>query len=113
MPFPNMQDAFADWTLSTKFAIVEKSVVDFEVKETQLEYNIQGLFYPMKPQEILLKPEGQRTWKWWTLITLKLLKLDDIITDMDGKKYRVMAKYDYSNTGNFYQYELTQAFTNK
>jgi hypothetical protein len=115
MAFPNMADAFRDWTISTKFAYIEKEVSDFEVKETQLVYNLQGLFQPATPQAIALKPEGQRTWKWWSLITeykekcCRKLKLDDIIVDEAGKQYRVMAIYDWHIAG-FYACDLTEAY---
>jgi len=110
MPFPDMSDAFLDWQSSVKFSLVTKEVDDFEIKETLEEYNFMGLFYPSTPQQIALKPEGQRTWKWWSLITQKKLNLDDIVKDINTTEYRVMSVYNWSQAG-FYQYELTEKYT--
>jgi hypothetical protein len=109
MSFPNMLDAFRDWQNNAKFTIVTKDVVDFQTEEVLAEYNFDGLFYPKQAREIALKPEGQRTWRWWSMVTSKDLELDTIVKDVNGKQFRVMASTNYSIAG-FYDYDLTEDF---
>ena len=111
MPIPDMSEALFDWETSVLFSLVTKTVVDFEVSEAAaINVTFLGVYYPMKPTQIALKPEGQRTWQWWTMITTKQLSLDDIIVDPNSVDFRVMVKKDYSQSG-FYEYELTEKFS--
>lgn len=109
--FPDLSEAFGDWEDGTRFQKVTKTVVDYEVTEETKEADFYGFFSPMKPQAIQFKPEGQRQWRWWDMLSVKELALDDIIRDV-GKnlKYRVVSKADYMNLGGYYAYELTEAF---
>jgi hypothetical protein len=109
MSFPNMTEAFHDWETNVRFYKITKTLNDFEVSETSETEIFCGEFYPLSTQEIQFKPEGQRQWKWWALITEKLLVLDDIVRDEAKKEYRVMGTKDWGVAG-FYEYELTESF---
>lgn len=122
MSFPDVSGAFWGWSVKSLFISVQKVAVDFEVVENlgsppfdfggygQGNYAaliFVGVLEPLPDRKLMIKPEGQRTWKWWTLWTKKPLELDDIIVDKPGRIYRVMSQSDWSS-GRYYQYDLTE-----
>lgn len=87
---------------------VTKAVANHEVIETLASAEaFEGLFAPMPAHKLMVKPEGQRSFKWWTLTTPKTLALDDIVQDHDGRQFRVMAVADWGQAG-FFVYDLTE-----
>ena len=108
MSFPDVSEAFSDWTSNITLEVVMKRVEDFEVAEENLnKLFIDGVLEPMPKRELLIKPEGQRQWGWWTFWTLQYLDLDTILKDNEGKTYRVMSSQDWANSGH-YVYDLAQ-----
>ncbi len=108
MSFPNVADAFWDWTNGITFKLVTTTVADFEVTETPVQdVSFDGVLEPTPPQKLLVKPEGQRSWKWYTLWTTFNLKDGQIVQDEQNKQYRVMSRGDWRNGGH-QQYELVQ-----
>lgn len=110
MSFPNVADVLSEWSAPQQFQIVTKAAVDFELQETQAEgVTFPAILQPLPPQALRIKPEGQRTWKWWTMWTTTSLVLDDVIVDQEGKRYRVMSVQDWvSGGGGYKQYDLTE-----
>lgn len=110
--FPNMQDAFLDWQTRSTFSVVTKSLSNYQVSESKgAETSFDGLLYPQSAQQLAIKPEGQRTWKWWALISSKALALDTVIKDASSKEFRVMSVRDFSMAG-FYEYDLVENYAN-
>lgn len=127
MSFPLMSEAFADWTVTSTFLAVVKEVIDFRVVETiggvpyggggygmgpyggavDLSGVFEGVLQPLPDRRLLIKPEGQRTWKWWTLWARKALVLDDVVVDKEGLSYRIMSVKDWSNS-DYFEYDLTE-----
>lgn len=108
--FPDMGEAFQEWSDATTFLVITKSLVDGDLVETPgTETAFDMLLYPMKAQQVAMKPEGQRSWRWMTGVSAYQLKIDDIVKDEDGVKYRVAGIEPYVKAG-FYVYELTEAF---
>ena len=106
--FPDMSDVLSGFSETIKFAVVSKAIVDYEVSETKssIEY-FTGVKQPLSAQKLRVKPEGQRTWRWWTMWSTKQLKLDDIIKDNCNREYRVMESSDWREAGHFV-YELIE-----
>jgi len=105
---PDMSDAISGFAEDIQFAVNSKTVVDYEVVESRSSVEwTDGSLQPLPPQELRIKPEGQRTWKWWLMYTTKSLKLDDILQDNCRRQYRVMEKTDW-NAAGFYVYQLTE-----
>lgn len=111
MSFPDVSGALEGMT-ETLCLVQETQVVqDYEIIEPISEdFYFEGVLQPMKPQRLLLKPEGQRNWRWWELWTELDLKINDIVIDPEGVRFRVTARTPWFNAG-YYQYELTEATT--
>lgn len=110
MTWATMDEAFWDWTNAVNFQVVQKAVADYEATEAPIILeSFDGVLEPVHPRALLVKPEGQRVWKWWQMWSTKNLELNAIIQDQTGKQYRVMSTSDWNmGGGNYKQYELVQ-----
>ena len=106
--FLNMGTAMWGLRRAQHFKRVSRTPVDFEAKETfDPPKQFDGILAPLKAQRLLIKPEGERSWKWFTLFTKLELNLGDVVEAVDGKTYQVMLKEDWSDAG-FFAYEITE-----
>lgn len=108
---PDVSGAMLNWFQKMEFSVLTKTVENFTVNEAQVVYETKGVIQPMKAEELKIKPEGERSWKWWKLHCLPNLELktDDVVTYL-AVQYRVMSKNDYSLYG-YYEYDLVEDFT--
>lgn len=99
---PDVSTALDDWYQIMTFGIITKVVSDFQVIESVVDTIFMGVWQPLTGRHLMMKPEGQRQWNWFSLLSQKELhlKIDDIIIYL-GKQYRVMASKDYE----LYQYQ--------
>ena len=107
---PSMATTIMGWEETMQFTIVNKTPVDHELIETSKTPVIlwfEGNVQPIHPKELLVKPEGERKFKWWHMFTDMELEVDDIITDRNGNQYRVMASSDWSQAG-YQDYQLIE-----
>ena len=97
---PNVADVLPDWFQDLRFDIITKALVNYEVEEVIVPVATQGVRQPMSAQQIAIKPEGQRAWKWETIHCLPdvPLKIDDVVV-FGNQRYRVMQKWDWSEYG--------------
>lgn len=107
---PNLAPAMAGFFQNMTFVRVQKRNVSGLVQEVDVPVSARAVRVPMKAQEVALKPEGQRTWKWEKLYASPELILgpDDIVK-FDGQPYRVMGKHDWKEYA-FVEYDLAQDF---
>jgi hypothetical protein len=107
---PQMGSAVSAWMQPLKFTLVGKQIVDHIETENYVEKNTFGFRAPLKPQELAIKPEGQRAWRWEHVIALPscVLSVDDIIVFND-LRYRVMSKANYTEYG-FLDYQICEEF---
>lgn len=108
---PQVNDALQSWFQLMVFSLVQKKEINSVLVETQTPISFQGVWQPLSPQEVNMKPVGQREWKWFQVhaeISL-LLNPDDVINYQDTQ-YRVKSKMDYSSYG-YVRYDLIQDFT--
>ena len=107
---PNMADGMSGLMQPLTFVRITKQNLDGLVQEIENKVCARGTRYPMKPQDVALKPEGQRIWRWETILAGSdlILRPDDIIR-FDGRPYRVMDKHDWKEYG-LVQYDITQDF---
>lgn len=110
---PSMRDALRGMTRRVTAQVIKQQVVDFEAVQTPRDLIRASLvLMPMPARKILIKPEGQRTWKWWegtSTIPLELgwfLKIDK---DRKVKRlYEVMEESDLSQA-RVYAYQFAEA----
>lgn len=111
MSFPNMAEAFFDWDMGVQFKVVNPVVADFEVTDTPIaDVVFRGVVQPIPATKLMVKPEGQRQWKWFTLWTVQRLALDSNLKDDCGNEYRVMRDNNWQAAG-YQEYEVTQGPT--
>ena len=108
MSWPHVLQVLGRWNRQVKLEVIKKVVSDFDVKETVVvEQAFWAILTPMVTQKLLLKPEGQRSWKYWSMWSKTDLKLDWMLRDEQCKEYRVMEKTDWRQAG-FFEYELAE-----
>lgn len=108
---PNMQGALLDWFQSMTFSVVTKTVINAQVVETKTQVSTKAVRQPFTSQQLLMKPEGQRHWKWETLHAFPdcVLVPDDIVI-FAGGTYRVMQKRDWKEYG-YVEYHICQGYS--
>ncbi len=107
---PDLSDAILNWFQPMVFTTVVKTVVNFKLVETPTNINFAGVWQPLSPRELAMKPDGQREWIWIRLIALPNVELtpDQVITYL-GVQYRVKAVRNYE-LENFLEYDLVQDY---
>ena len=107
---PDVSGAMKNWFQKMTFIRIVKSIVNFRVKEVETEIVFQGVMQPFTKQQLQMKPEGQRSWKWYSLHAETELVLDnDEKVLYLGDDYRVMNKGDYRQYG-YVDYELVKDY---
>jgi hypothetical protein len=107
---PDMQGAMLSWFQRLTFTKVVKTVVNHEVEEETTTFEFTGVRQPMSPQQLEMKPEGQRAWKWEMIHAFPdlILKPDEIIV-FESVPYRVMKKSDFKEYG-YILYEIVEDY---
>ena len=109
---PNVSVALKNWFQNISFLKISKTVVNGRVQESVTNTSFRGVWQPMGSQDLEIKPEGQRDWRWFTIhsdIDIELVPDDKII--YLEKEYRVMKKDDYNLYG-YYKYDVVESFEN-
>lgn len=104
-------DAIAGFEETTRLRIIKKAVANFQVLETeqnpQVELWLEAVLQAVHPRALLVKPEGQRQWKWWDMWCTEKLELDWELQDYEGTRFRVMSRANWSQAG-YWHYELQE-----
>lgn len=108
---PDVSGALFSYFQEMTFTIVSKTVVNFQVVETATNIVFQGVWMPARTQDLMIKPEGQRKWKYFKVFSQINVELDpdDIIT-YRGTQYRVVAKRD-ENLYGYFEMDLCEDYT--
>ena len=108
---PDVSGALMDYFQEMDFTQITKTTDNFQVVETPTTITTQGVIQPFNIQQLMVKPPGERGWKWFMLHTLTgfTLQIDDVVTYLEVQ-YRVMGKGDYSLYG-YREYHLVQDYT--
>lgn len=105
---PNVSNALNNWMQPMIVSRVIKNIVNYQLVEMLNVFNFEGVIEAGTPEQLLLKPEAQRSWKWvniWTMPGIDLV-VDDIV-ETNGKKYRIKSKQDWAEYG-YIQYEAIE-----
>lgn len=107
---PNVVESMYDYFQTNTFIRIVKTIVNFQTVETETEETFFGVRQPFSPQQLAMKPEGQRRWKWQTIHALPTLQLspDERILFND-EKYRVMGKSDFKEY-SYLMYEIVEDY---
>lgn len=109
---PDVSGGILNYFQPMVFTVIAK-IVDksYQVLETPVLTDFQGVWQPFTAQQISMKPEGQREWQWFMLHAQPGVTLnpDDVVTYL-GTQYRVKSKLDYTLYG-YVQYELNNDYT--
>lgn len=104
---PNLSNVIRRFEQTMQFQIVKKTVVDHDVEQTSFVRPplwFEGTLQPLKETELLVKPEGERKFKWYLLFTDIIFDVDTVIKDMDGNVYRIMNSSNWADAGvSYYQ----------
>lgn len=99
------------WLKPMVFLVVTKSQVNFQTYEEEEKISFDGVWQPFSDRKLQMKPEGQRSWKWFTCHSFSQLPLDvDMIIEYVSKKYRVMEIRAYPEYG-YYEYHLVDDYS--
>lgn len=107
---PNVNNALRNWFQPMIFGVVTKEVENSQVVEAMTEVNFLGVIQPLSARDLMIKPEGERDWKWYRVHADPSLVLDpDSVIKYLGEQYRVKANWDYKIYG-FVEYHLVKDY---
>lgn len=108
---PDCGEILNTWYQPMVFTKVVKKVENFQNVETAVDIYFRGVWQPFTERKLLIKPEGQRSWTWYTVQadTTLVLHTDEVVRYL-GIQYRVMAKFDYT-LYNYVEYHLVQDYS--
>lgn len=107
---PDVSGALLSWFQLLSFTTITDDVYDGKNHPLETTVEFYGVRQPFTSQQLSMKPEGERAWKWemiHALPTLILSPNDTIV--FGGVQYKVMGKYDYKEYG-YVQYEIVQRY---
>ena len=104
---PQMTNTLNGWEVPLTLKRIKQSIVDGDSVKTEEIINFQGVFQPLRDDQLQFKPEGQRSWSWYWIHakagTLNLQTQDKI--EFQGTRYKVMSVKDYSLYG-YIEYQV-------
>ena len=109
---PQVEQALEGWTVQFYADYKYQVQVDGEFVDVDQKQKIEAVWQPLKTQEILLKPEGQRNWDWQQMHVNANAYLPLMVGQriyINNVYYKVMAKKDYSLNG-YYEYHVVRDF---
>jgi hypothetical protein len=107
---PNMRGAVINWFRPFRGVVVTTTIVEGLSTEVSRPFNCAGFFKPMKARDVLIKPEGDRAFRWFVLYTGREIdfKPNDVVI-RKGVPYRVMGPWQLEDYG-IKRYELVEDY---
>lgn len=104
---PQMAAAFRNWMITLYLIRIEQRVTEGFVEQVETPIRVQGTWQPLSPDEIKLKPDGQRSWEWIDLhiVGKTMVFATNDRVSRDGIRYKVMAVKDWT-LNNYSEYHL-------
>jgi hypothetical protein len=107
---PSMSATLEGWFQKLIIGLITKATVNNRTEETITEIETNGVIQPLALEQLEIKPEGQRSWKWYMLHCQPSLSLaTDDTAIIKGGRYRVMSRFGYDDYG-YIQYELVKDY---
>ena len=104
---PQMANTLNGWEVPLTLKRIKQSIIDGDAVKTEEIIRFQGVFQPLRDDQLQFKPEGQRSWSWYWIHaksgTLDLQTQDKI--EFENVKYKVMSIKDYHLYG-YIEYQV-------
>lgn len=107
---PQMSSTMSGWMRPITFIRIVKTIVNHRAVEAETNFSFSGVWQPLNPKQVSIKPVGQRTWAWFMLhcdISI-ILEPDEVVTYL-GTRYRVRAHTHYKEYG-YIEYHLSEDY---
>ena len=108
---PQMDSTLTGWEVPLTLIKLTQSTEEGDLVTSETRITFQGVWQPLKSEELQLKPEGQRSWEWvWIHArssSLNLETADKVL--FNNRKYKVMQKKDYG-FNSFVEYQLVRDY---
>lgn len=108
---PQMDTTLTGWEVPLTLVKITQDIVEGDLVTTQTTINFQGVWQPLRDEQLELKPEGQRSWEWiWIHAKSSQLNLETASKVIfNGKRYKIMQKKDYG-LNSFVEYQLCRDY---
>ena len=104
---PQMGNTLSGWEIPLTLTRITQKIENGDSIKEETKINFQGVFQPLREDQLQFKPEGQRSWSWYWIHaksgTLNLQTQDKII--FENVRYKVMSVKNYSLYG-FIEYQV-------
>lgn len=108
---PKMGAAFRGWMATVTLKKIIQTVIDGMVIDTETLISFKGVVQPLDPEQINLKPEGQRSFEWLQINCFSgsnnLTTNDRIV--YNSIPYKVMGVFDYTQN-NYIEYHAVRDY---
>lgn len=97
---PNMANTLNGWEVTLTLVKVKQTISEGDLIPIENKYDFIGVIQPMQTEQLLTKPEGQRSWNYYWIHTksnLPFQTADKII--FKNIKYKITGIKDYSLNG--------------
>ena len=95
---PDVSDVLNGWEIPITANYVEQQNVGGNIVDVPMKKFIKGLKQPLKPEDIALKDEGQRSWSWQDIHIRESIYGELFTTQIltiNGINYKIKAKSDW------------------
>lgn len=113
---PDVSGALFNWFQPLTFITFVTTVVNFNAQRVPTEILSSGVIQPFTAQRLMLKPEGERKWKWKLIHALPnvIVEPGDDFTIVDvvngNTSFRCMGKKDWKEYG-YVEYEAVEDYS--
>ena len=109
-PMPTMRSTIMGYMRPLGLTKIVKTVTDFQTVETEIPIAANGTWQPFSFEQLSIRPEGERSWRWFMVHTTAdvILLTDDLIVRY-GTRYRVMMRGDYQDNA-FVEYHVVNSY---
>lgn len=85
MSLPNVDSALNGLGDPLTVGVIAKSAQDFEAQETFTRFKeVYGVQVPTQPRDLVLLPEGERTWRYISFYSADVSIRNDYYVEVDG-----------------------------
>ena len=109
-----MSSAFSGWQVAFELIKITQTNDRGDIADVKTLLSYEGTVQPLSPEQVQLKPEGQRSWEWLQVHVITDVDTDLVTNDRvqyDGKPYKVMFVKNYK-LNNYVEYHLLEDYHN-